>query len=148
MNRLISYIKHTCVDKQYSNVGNTAKQCRLGLFQNSDFAEDLEDSKSTSDGTLCVLGDHTFVPMIWICEKTNFRFAQFNRVINYFLGRRIEIGRKTALDFMGSDRRSSSRKHVLTSFRTGRLVKEQTWSSFTSSHNSKNQKNLMQWLMI
>ena len=35
-------------------MGNTAKQCRLGLFQDSDFARDLEDSKSTSGGTLCV----------------------------------------------------------------------------------------------
>ena len=31
------------------------QQCRLGLFQDSDFAGDLEDSKSTSGGTLCVL---------------------------------------------------------------------------------------------
>ena len=29
----------------------TAKQCRLGLFQDSVFAADLEDSKSTSGGT-------------------------------------------------------------------------------------------------
>ena len=42
-------------------MGNTAKQCRLGLFQDSDFAGDLEDSKSTMCGTLCVLGSHTFV---------------------------------------------------------------------------------------
>ena len=40
--------------KQYCHVGNTAKQCRLGLFEDSDFAGDLEDSKSTSGGTLCV----------------------------------------------------------------------------------------------
>ena len=33
--------------------GDAAKQCRLGLFQDSDFAGDLEDSKSTSGGTLC-----------------------------------------------------------------------------------------------
>ena len=33
-------------------MGNTAEQCRLGLFQDSDFG-DLEDSKSTSGGTLC-----------------------------------------------------------------------------------------------
>ena len=33
-------------------VGNTAKQCRLGLFQDSDFAGDLEDSKSTSGGNI------------------------------------------------------------------------------------------------
>ena len=48
---------------------NTAKQCRLGLFQDSDFARDLEDSKSTSGGTLCIFGSHTFVPISWMCEK-------------------------------------------------------------------------------
>ena len=50
-------------------MGNTAKQCRLGLFQDSDFAGDLEDSKSTSGGTLCVFGRHTFVPISWMCKK-------------------------------------------------------------------------------
>ena len=50
-------------------MGNTAKQCRLGLFQDSDFAGDLEDSKSTSGGTLCILGSHTFVPVSWMCKK-------------------------------------------------------------------------------
>ena len=53
LNRLIAYLHHTCDYKQYFYVGNTAKQCRLGLFQDSDFAGDLEDSKSTSGGTLC-----------------------------------------------------------------------------------------------
>ena len=69
LNRLISYIHHTCEYKQYCYVGNTAKQCRLGLFQDSDFAGDLEDSKSTSRGTLCILGSHTFVPRSWMCKK-------------------------------------------------------------------------------
>ena len=50
-------------------MGNTAKQCRLGLFQDSDFAGDLEDSKSNSGGTLCVFGCHTFVPISWMCKK-------------------------------------------------------------------------------
>ena len=69
LSRLISYIHHTCDYKQYCHVGNTAKQCRLGLFQDSDFAGDLEDSKSTSGGTLCVFGSHTFVPKSWMCKK-------------------------------------------------------------------------------
>ena len=43
LNRLISYIHHTCEYKQCCHVGNTAKQCRLGLFQDSDFAGNLED---------------------------------------------------------------------------------------------------------
>ena len=50
-------------------MGNTANQCRVRLFQDSDFAGDLEDSKSTSGGTLCVFGSHTFVPISWMCKK-------------------------------------------------------------------------------
>ena len=50
-------------------MGNTAKQCRPGLFQDTDFAGDLEDSISTSGGTLCVFGSHTFVPISWMCKK-------------------------------------------------------------------------------
>ena len=50
-------------------MGNTAKQWRLGLFQDSDFAGDLEDSKATSGGTLCIFGSHTFVPISWMCKK-------------------------------------------------------------------------------
>ena len=48
---------------------NTAKQCRLGQFQDSDFAGDLEDSKSTSGGTMCIFGSLTFVPTSWTCKK-------------------------------------------------------------------------------
>ena len=70
LNRLISYIHHTYDCKQYCHVGNTAKQCRLGLFQDSDFAGDLEDSKSTSGGTLCTLGIHTFVPISSMCDSS------------------------------------------------------------------------------
>ena len=50
-------------------MGNTAKKCRLGFFQDSDFAGDLEDAKTISGGTLCVFGSHTFVPMSWMCKK-------------------------------------------------------------------------------
>ena len=67
--RLISYIHHTSEYKQYCFVGNTAQQCRRGLFQDSDFARDLEDSKSTSKGILCIFGSRTFVPISWMCKK-------------------------------------------------------------------------------
>ena len=59
LNRLISYIHHTCEYRQYCHVGNTAKHCRL----------DLEGSKSTSGRTLCIFGSHTFVPISWMCKK-------------------------------------------------------------------------------
>ena len=67
--RLISYIHHKSEFKQYCHVGNTAQQCRLGLFQDSDIAGDLEDSQSTSGGVLCIFGSHTFVPIRLMCKK-------------------------------------------------------------------------------
>ena len=50
-------------------MGNTAQQCRFGLFQDSDFARFLEDSKSTSGGIQCVFGCRTFVRISWMCKK-------------------------------------------------------------------------------
>ena len=67
--RLIANIHHTCEYRQHCDVGNTAHQCRLGLFQDSDFAGDLEDSKSTSGRILCIFGSQTFVPTSWMCKK-------------------------------------------------------------------------------
>ena len=67
--RLISYIQHACEFKQHCHVGNTAQQCRLGLFQDSDFAGDLEDSKSTSERILSIFGSHTCVPISWMWKK-------------------------------------------------------------------------------
>ena len=67
--RLISYIHHTIEFEHFCHVGNTAQQCRLGLFGDSDFAGDLEDSQSASGGTLCIFGSRTFVPTSWMCKK-------------------------------------------------------------------------------
>ena len=47
----------------------TAQHCRLGLYQDSDFAVDFEDSKSTSGGTLCIWRSRTFVPKSRMCKK-------------------------------------------------------------------------------
>ena len=96
--RLISYIHHTCDYKQYSHVGNTVKQCRLGLFQDSDFAGDLEHSKSTSGGTLCVIGSHTFVPISWMCKKqTSFSHSSTeSEIISLDAG--LRLNGKPALD--------------------------------------------------
>ena len=50
-------LHHTIDYRQCCQVENTAQHCRLGLFQDSDFVGDFEDSKSTSGGilSLCVL---------------------------------------------------------------------------------------------
>ena len=41
----------------------------MRLFQDSDFAGDLEDSKSTSGGILCIFGSHTFVQISSMWKK-------------------------------------------------------------------------------
>ena len=46
----MTYINYTCEFKQYCHIGNTAQQCRFDLFRDSEFAGDLEDSKSISGG--------------------------------------------------------------------------------------------------
>ena len=74
-------------------------------------------------------------------QETNFSFTQFNRIRNHFFRRRIKVGRKTRTWFMGSDRRSSSRKHVSESSRTGRPVHELSWGSFSTSWTSKTKKS-------
>ena len=74
--RLISYIHHTSEYRQYCYVGNTVQHCRLGLFQDSDFACDLEDSKSTSGEVLCIFGSRTFVPIKLDVQETDFSVSQ------------------------------------------------------------------------
>ena len=77
LSRLISYIHNTSEYKQYCHVGNNAKQCRLGLFQDSDFEGDLEDSKSTSGGTLFVLeATHLFQLAGCVRNKLQFHTVQ------------------------------------------------------------------------
>ena len=65
----MSYIHNTSGCRLHCHVGNTAQHCRLGLFQDSDFAGGFEDSKSTSGRILCIFGNRTFVPISWMCKK-------------------------------------------------------------------------------
>ena len=74
------------------------KQCRLGLFQDSDFAGDLEDSKFTSGGTLCVFGSHTFVPISWMCKKQTSVTHSSTESEIVSLGAGLRLGGKPRLD--------------------------------------------------
>ena len=91
LNRLISKIHHTYKFKQYGLLGNTINECRLRLFQDSDFAGDLEDSKSTFGGTLCVFGSHTFVPKSWMCKKHIADFLSSTKSEIAFLDTRLKL---------------------------------------------------------
>ena len=69
----------------------------------TDFAGDLEDSKSTSGGTLCVFGSHTFVPISWMCKKqiAVSHFSTESDIISF--GHWIEIRWFASSGIMGSN---------------------------------------------
>ena len=50
-------------------VGDKPSACWLALFSDASFAGDLRDSKSTTGGSVCLVGPTTFVPLSWICKK-------------------------------------------------------------------------------
>ena len=63
LNRLISYIHHTCEYKQYCHVGNTAKQCRLDCFKTQILWEILRTQNLLRVERCAFFGSHTFVPI-------------------------------------------------------------------------------------
>ena len=63
--------------RQYCHVGNTAQHCRMGLFQDSDFAVNFEDSESTSGGNLLCLRKSNI-------RSTNAQFTQGEYSVVYF----------------------------------------------------------------
>ena len=83
----ISYIHHTCEYKQYCHVGKYCQTMQTGdCFRTLTSREILKISKSTSGGTLCVFGSHTFVPISWMWKKETISFSQLNRIWNYLSG--------------------------------------------------------------
>ena len=72
------------------------------------FAGDLEDSKSTLGGTLCIFGSHTCVPVSWkrVRNKLQFYTVQQNQKSS-LLDAGLRLDGIPALDFIGSDCRSS-----------------------------------------
>ena len=71
--RLISYIHHMSDHRHNSHVGNTAQHCRLGLFQDSEFAGDLlkEFCASSED-------EHSFLCVGRVRNKFQFLTVQRN----------------------------------------------------------------------
>ena len=84
-------------------MGNTAQQCRFRLFQDSDFTGDLEDWISTSGGTVCIFGSHTFVPISWMCKKQTAVSHSSTESEIYLTGHWTEIGWFVCSGIMGSN---------------------------------------------
>ena len=77
--RLISKIHHTTNYRQYCHVRNTAQHCRLGLFQDSDFAGDLEDSRATSGGFVYFWFSHVCAHQLDV-QKAYFSMTRLHRI--------------------------------------------------------------------
>ena len=121
LSRLISYIHHTCEYKQHWYVGDTAKQCRLGLFQDSDFCGRSWGFKIHFWRNIVRFGKSYICSNKLNVQETNFSFTQFNRIRNHLFGCRIEVWRYSRSWFPGSDC-FSLWKHNSEPYRTERPV--------------------------
>ena len=91
LNRLISYIHHTCEYKQYCFGVVLQNKTGWDCFKTLTLLEILRTQKSISRGTSCVFGSHTFVPISWMC-KTQISVSH-SSIRNHLFGRWIEIRR-------------------------------------------------------
>ena len=114
--RLTSYIHHTSDCRQCCHVRHTAQHCRLGLIQDSDFAGDLDDSKSTSGWFLCVFGSRTCArrkrqyPTV-LQDQKSFRWMLFFRMDGFNCSRFMGCGDRsvTFIEQYQNTNQSSSR---------------------------------------
>ena len=95
-------------------MGNAAQHCRLELFEDSDFAGDLEDSKSATGGFLCNFGSRTFVAISWMCKKQTSvsHSSTESEIISLDAGLRVDG--LLALDLWGTTPRIPTRTRACT----------------------------------
>ena len=92
LNRMISYIHHTCEFKQCCYVGNTANNADGDCFKTPILREILRIQNPHQE-------EHCAFWKSYVCtnqldvQETNFSLAQFNSIRNHLFGRRIEIRR-------------------------------------------------------
>ena len=92
-------------------VSDKIEDCKLMLFSDASFAGDLRDSKSTSNGYLCIAGPKTYVPVIWTCKKQGAVSHSFSEAevialeaVTRMEGVSAQVLWDTALEVFGSSR--------------------------------------------
>ena len=83
--RLISYIHFTSDYRQYCHVGNAAQHCWLGLFQASDFAGYLEDSKHIRRSFVLFWKSNICTDQLDV-QEANVSISPFHRIRNQTVG--------------------------------------------------------------
>ena len=83
--RLISYIHHTFESEQYCYVGNTAKQCRQGLFQDSDFAGEILRIHNLHQVQHCAFSEVIRLFQSVGCVRNKLQFSTVQQNLTSFL---------------------------------------------------------------
>ena len=90
------------VDLLHFHLTNDDRQfVMLALVPRRFISADLHDSKSTSGGVLCIFGDRTCVPILWMCKKPTAVFSQQHGGRGDLFGRKTANGWFDRLMFMG-----------------------------------------------
>ena len=136
------------------HVGNTAQECRLGLFQDSDFAGDPEDSKSKSGWTLAhIRKSHVRANRLAV-QETDFSFTQFNGIWNHCFGCKFTHGWKSSSWSLGFGHkkcfillRTNWTKPRIKYEETRRVIPHQTSTPKTKPRFQPSKTTLM-WAML
>ena len=91
---LMSSIRFETGYRRFCHVGNTASECRHGLFRDVDFAGDFKAAKSTSEG-MC----RTFVSVSWKCNQQTGVSREQDRSRNYLTRHWSESGKNSCAQF-------------------------------------------------
>ena len=147
LNRLISYIHHTCEHEEYCHVDYTAKQCRLGLFQDSDFAGEILKTQNLFQVGHCAFLEvkHLFQEVGCARSRHQFHIVQKNQTSSF--GCRIKIGRYSRSRFCGI----WSLQFLETRIRTEKKGETRCWTNFTfvlHLTRFRNASNLREWSMF
>ena len=113
LSRFISYIHHTCDYKQYCPCGKHGKTMHIGTVSRTPILQEILRIQSLHQVEHCAFSEAIrLFKSVWMCKKqTSVSYSSTESEIMSFEFR-MKDGRYTRAWFMGSDRRSSSRKHV------------------------------------
>ena len=67
--RRISYMEQSAELRLTSFLGDELKNCKVALYSDASFADDLAKSKSTTGCYLTLVGPNTCCPLTWMCKK-------------------------------------------------------------------------------
>ena len=134
--RLVSYIHHTCVNRNSIAMWETLPNSAGWDCFKTPILREILRTQNLLRVEHCVFGSQTFVPISWMCKKQTSvsHSSTGSEIISLDATLRLDgIPTLDLWDLIVAVLGNTNQRHK----EQGDLFKKQTWSSFNTSHNSK-----------